>query len=202
MLPFFSHKYITMNNTPEYYADDYLPEFNEHYYEEGGMIDTNNGVADKLLQNNDLYRNLKGDWSMNMTSENKNFEWQIGKKDGQTYIKRTQHNIEQIKQRVREYREWAESGFEDILGPLNGDGKFAYRWIDLPKVFVQQIQDDYFGGMHWELIKKDPTVKWQFYMVVERDYPEFVCYPGGRLPIPNRPRFPSKRDGQRTLFTR
>jgi hypothetical protein len=188
--------------TQQYYANDDLPEFNEEYYNAnaGGMINNNNGVADKLLQNNELYNNLKGDWSMTMTQPDKNFEWKIGKQDGKLYVERTQHNVEDIKRRCKEYRAWAEAGFEDVLGPITDDGKFAYRWMDLPKVIAQQIQDDYFGGMHWEIIKRDRTTKAQFYQIVESEYPEFICYPGGRLPLPIRPRIPSKKGGTRTVY--
>jgi hypothetical protein len=47
-----------------------------------------------------------------------------------------------------------------------------------------EISDRYFGGMPWAIIKRDRTLKAQFYRVVEREYNQFVCYPGGRLPIP------------------
>jgi len=44
-------------NKPEY-LDDTDPEKNLDYYRQdhGGMVTQHNGVADKLLQNNDLYR--------------------------------------------------------------------------------------------------------------------------------------------------
>lgn len=177
-----------------------LPDFDEAYYSTGGLITSHNGVADRLLQNNDLYNKLKGDWDMTMHSHNKNFSWRIGKNDGRNFIQRTQRNIEDIKRRCREYRTWAEQGFEDILGPIDSYGKLSYRWIDLPQVYVQQISDDFFGGLHWDIIKRDRTTRAQFYQIVERDYPDFVCYPGGRLPLPIRPRIPSKRGAERTLF--
>ncbi len=56
--------------------------------------------------------------------------------------------------------------------------------MDLPNVVSIRISDEYFGGMPWSVIENDRTLKAQFYRVVEREYNQFVCYPGGRLPIP------------------
>jgi hypothetical protein len=51
-----------MTNKPEILDGD--PEKNLDYYRQdhGGMVTKHNGVADKLLKNNKLYRSMKGDW--------------------------------------------------------------------------------------------------------------------------------------------
>ena len=64
------------------------------------------------------------------------------------------------------------------------DGKLGWKWMDLPTVVSIDISNKYFGGMPWAVLKKDRTLKAQFYKVVEREYNQFVTYPGGRLPIP------------------
>ena len=72
----------------------------------------------------------------------------------------------------------------DPLAPIDDSGNLAYKWMDLPNVIEQQISDKYFGGMRWSTIKRDRTLKAQFYKVVEQEYNQYVCYPGGKLPIP------------------
>ena len=51
-------------NKPEY-LDNTDPEKNHDYWRQdhGGMVTNHNGIADKLLKNNDLYNSMKGDWS-------------------------------------------------------------------------------------------------------------------------------------------
>ena len=79
----------------------------------------------------------------------------------------------------------------DPMAPLMPDGTLGYKWMDLPDVIAIRIQDEYFGGMPWAAIKRDRTLKAQFYRVVEREYNAFVCYPGGRLPIPIEVPYPN-----------
>ena len=102
-------------------------------------------------------------------------------------------------ERCKRYREAAEMGVPDPLAPLTDDGKLAWRWMDLPSVVEQKISDDYFGGMRWSTIKRDRTLKAQFYRVVQQEYPQFVCYPGGRLPIPIEVPYPAKQ-GEKKFF--
>jgi hypothetical protein len=187
-------------NQPEY-LDDADPEKNLDYYrqDQGGMITTHNGVADKLLQNNDLYRKMKGDWSRTDTNKSGNIIVTTGREDGKFYIKREQQNIEEIKARVRNYRHAAEQGIPDPLAPIGDDGKLTYKWMELPTVVAIRISDQYFGGMPWNAIKHDRTLKAQFYRVVEREYPQYVCYPGGKLPIPVDVPYPTKR-GEKRFF--
>jgi hypothetical protein len=35
-------------------------------------------------------------------------------------------------------------------------------------------------------------MKAQFYMVVEKEYNQYVCHPTGKLPLPLRPAYPTK----------
>ena len=41
------------------------------------------------------------------------------------------------------------------------------------------------------------TLKAQFYRVVEREYNQFVCYPGGKLPIPIDVPYPAPSGSQK-----
>ena len=49
-------------NKPEYIDDEPQVDYNYLRQDAGGMVTTHNGVADRMLQNNDLYRTMKGDW--------------------------------------------------------------------------------------------------------------------------------------------
>jgi len=187
-------------NQPEY-LDNTDPEKNWDFYHQdhGGVVTAHNGVADKLLQNNDLYRSMKGDWSRTAANKSGNIIVTTGREDGKFYIKREQQNIEAIKEGVRNYRHAAEMGIPDPMAPIGEDGKLTYKWMDLPNVIAIRISDTYFGGMPWSAIKHDRTLKAQFYRVVEREYPEYVCYPGGKLPIPVDVPYPTKR-GEKRFF--
>ena len=189
-----------MNNTPEY-LDDTDPEKNHNYYRQdhGGMITNHNGIADKLLKNNDLYNAMKGNWTRTETNKSKNIITTTGREDGKFYIKREQLNIKRILQDVKNYREAAEAGIPDPMAPLMPDGTLGWKWMELPKVISIRISDQYFGGMPWSAIKNDRTLKAQFYRVVETEYPQYVCYPGGKLPIPVQVPYPTKV-GQQKFF--
>ena len=165
----------------------------------GGMVTNHNGVADKLLKNNDLYRAMKGDWSRTETSGSGNIITTTGRQDGKFYITREQTNDAQIRDMVRKYRAAAEMGIPDPLAPIGEDGKLTYKWMELPKVVGVRISDQYFGGIPWSAIKHDRTMKAQFYKVVEREYPQYVCYPGGKLPIPVDVPYPAK-SGEKKYF--
>ncbi len=187
-------------NKPEY-LDDNDPDKNLDYYRQdhGGMITSHNGVADKLLQNDDLYRSMKGDWTRTSTNASGNIVVTTGREDGKFYIKREQKNAEAIARRCQAYRKAAEEGFPDPMAPLMPDGTLGWKWMELPNVVSIRISDDYFGGMPWNAIKHDRTLKAQFYRVVEREYSQYVCYPGGKLPIPVDVPYPTKR-GQKRFF--
>lgn len=169
-----------------YLNDDEEPEFNEdaHRWDKGGLATADNGIADRLLSNDKLYHAMKGDWEKTDTNLSKNIVTTTGREGNKFYIKKEQLNIENIKQHCREYRARAEAGFLDPLAPLMPDGKIGHKWMELPEVVAFDIGNKYFGGMPWAAIKRDKTLKAQFYKVVEQEYPAFVCYPGGKLPIP------------------
>ena len=187
-------------NTPEY-LDDKDPEKNYNYYRQdhGGMVTNHNGVADKLLRNDKLYNSMKGDWKRTDTNGSGNIIVTTGREDGKFYIKREQLNTEYIALRCKEYREAAEKGWHDPLAPLMPDGKLGYKWMDLPDVIAIRISDQYFGGIPWAVIKNDRTLKAQFYRVVQEEYPMYVCYPGGKLPIPVDVPYPTKA-GEKKFF--
>jgi hypothetical protein len=194
---------MTLNNTmsndnPEY-LDNTDPEKNWDYYRQdhGGMITSHNGLADKLLTNDNLYRSMKGDWTRTAWNKGNNIKVTTGREDGKFYIKREQMNTDEVKLRVKNYRHAAELGIPDPLAPLSDDGKLAFKWMELPSVISIRISDQYFNGIPWNALKNDRTLKAQFYRVVETEYPEYVCYPGGKLPIPVAVTYPTKKGDQK-----
>jgi len=180
-------------NQPEYIDDD-IPEHNADAFRQdvGGLVTAHNGIADRLLQNDKLYNTLKGDWSREDYNLSKNIKTTTGREDGKFYIKREQLNVEYIAEQCAEYRKRAESGYVDPLAPIMPDGTIGYKWMELPEVIAIQISNDYFGGMSWHTIKRDKGLKAQFYRVVEKEYPAFICYPHGKLPIPIDVPYPAK----------
>jgi hypothetical protein len=191
-----------MNNTNEpEYLDNNDPEKNHDYWRQdhGGMITNHNGIADKLLVNDDLYNAMKGDWTRSDWNKGNNIKVTTGRQDGKFYITREQMNTEAIKEHCKNYRHAAEMGVPDPLAPLMPDGKLGFKWMELPSVISIRISDQYFGGMPWNAIKNDRTLKAQFYRVVQQEYPEYVCYPGGKLPIPIDVPYPTKV-GQQKFF--
>jgi hypothetical protein len=185
-------------NQPEY-LDDTDPEKNYDYWRQdhGGTITNHNGIADKLLKNDKLYNAMKGNWTRSDFNKSGNIKVTTGREDGKFYIQREQLNLKAVIEAVKEYRTMAEKGVTDPLGPYMPDGTVGWKWIDLPKVIAVKISDDYFGGMPWHTLKNDRTLKAQFYRVVETEYPQFVCYPHGKLPIPVAVSYPTKTGQQR-----
>jgi hypothetical protein len=172
-------------NKPDYInTDDVSVNYDYHRQDHGGMVTNHNGIADKLLKNDKLYHSMKGNWRRTDWNANKNILVTTGREDGKFYIQREQMNTELIKQHCREYKALAETGWTDPLGPYMPDGTIGYKWMDLPDVIAIRISDQYFGGMPWAVLKNDKTLKAQFYRVVQQEYPEYICYPGGKLPIP------------------
>jgi hypothetical protein len=135
---------------------------------------------------------MKGDWSRTATNQSGNIVVTTGREDGKFYITREQKNAEGVAARCKAYREAAEMGIPDPMAPLMPDGKLGWKWMDLPQVVSIRISDQYFGGMPWQAIKNDRTLKAQFYRVVQQEYQKYVCYPGGKLPIPIKVPYPSK----------
>ena len=187
-------------NNPDY-LDSTDPEKNFDYYRQdhGGMVTNHNGVADKLLQNDKLYNSMKNDWKRTDFNRGKNIITTTGREDGKFYIQREQLNTDDIIQHCKEYRAAAEAGIPDPMAPLMPDGKLGYKWMELPVVISIRISDQYFGGIPWNALKNDRTLKAQFYRVVETEYPQYVCYPGGKLPIPVAVPYPTKV-GQQKFF--
>jgi hypothetical protein len=169
------------------------PEFNEdaHRWDKGGLATADNGIADRLLQNDKLFKQLKGDWERTDFNLSKNIKVTTGRQGGKTYLTREQLNVPAILEHCKQYRKMAENGFIDPLAPIMPDGKLGYKWMELPEVMSFEISNKYFGGMPWAAIKRDRTLKAQFYKVVEREYNAFVCYPGGKLPIPVEVPYPN-----------
>jgi hypothetical protein len=187
-------------NDPDY-LDNNDPEKNHDYWRQdhGGMVTNHNGIADKLLTNDNLYNSMKGDWTRTDWNKGNNIKVTTGRQDGKFYITREQMNTDAIKEHCKNYRHAAELGIPDPLAPLMPDGKLGFKWMELPSVISIRISDQYFGGMPWNAIKNDRTLKAQFYRVVQQEYPEYVCYPGGKLPIPIDVPYPTKV-GQQKFF--
>jgi hypothetical protein len=142
---------------------------------------------------------MKGDWTRTAANRSGNIIVTTGREDGKFYIKREQINDEAIKQGVRNYRAAAEAGVPDPLAPIGDDGKLSFKWMDLPTVIAVRISDQYFDGIPWTALKHDRTLKAQFYRVVQQEYPEYVCYPGGKLPIPVSVPYPTPK-GEKKYF--
>jgi hypothetical protein len=135
---------------------------------------------------------MKGDWQREGWNGNHNIKTTTGREDGKFYIRREQMNVDYIVELCAEYRKRAEAGYMDPLAPIMPDGKLGYKWMEIPDVVAVEISNNYFGGMSWHTIKLDRTLKAQFYRVVEQEYPAFICYPGGKLPIPIEVPYPAR----------
>ena len=192
-----------MNNNNEFdryqdksYLTDDEPEHDERAFRQdsGGLATADNGIADRLLQNDKLYAAMKGDWKREAWNGSKNIKITTGREGGKFYINREQMNVEYIREQCQEYRKRAEAGYMDPLAPLTPDGKLGYKWMEIPDVIAIDISNNYFGGMSWHTIKRDKTLKAQFYRVVQQEYNDFVCYPGGKLPIPVDVPYPTRMD--------
>lgn len=183
------------------YIGDEDPEHNADQFrmDRGGLVTKDNGIADRLLQNDKLYNTLKGDWQRSDYNKSRNILTTTGREDGKFYIKREQFNVEYIREQCQEYRKRAEAGYIDPLAPLMPDGSIGYKWIELPEILAQDIGNKYFGGLSWHTIKRDKSMKAQFYRVVQQEYSDFVCYPGGKLPIPIEVPYPTAV-GQKAFF--
>jgi len=189
------------HNKPEYIdVHGVTPDYNTLRQDHGGIVTAHNGVADRLLsKNNKLYNSMKGDWKREGWNLSQNIKTTTGREGGKFYITREQMNTDAVAERCRLYRQAAETGHHDPLAPLMPDGKLGYKWMDLPDVVAIRISDQYFGGIPWSALKNDRTMKAQFYRVVQQEYPQYICYPHGRLPIPVDVPYPAKA-GQQKFF--
>ena len=91
------------------YLDDQDPEFNEdaHRWDKGGLVTKDNGIADRLLQNDRLYNTLKGDWKRSDFNKSRNIKTTTGRQDGKFYIQKEQLNVEYIMKICADYRKRA-----------------------------------------------------------------------------------------------
>ena len=185
-------------NQPDYInIDEVTVNHDYNRQDHGGVVTNDNGVADTLLKNDQLYNAMKGDWSRTAWNASNNIKTTTGRADGKFYITREQMNVQAVARRCAAYRRAAEQGHHDPLAPIMDDGKLGFKWMDLPHVISLEISDRYFGGMPWSAIKNDRTLKAQFYRVVQQEYNHFVCYPGGRLPIPVEVPYPAASGTQK-----
>jgi hypothetical protein len=186
-----------MNN--QEHLDDNDPDWNvdAHRWDKGGLATKDNGIADRLLQNDKLYNHLKGDWTHTDFNKSQNIKTTTGREGGKFQMKKEQFNVPYIMEQCKAYRERAEAGYVDPLAPIMPDGKIGYKWMELPEVIAWEIGNKYFGGLPWAAIKRDRTLKAQFYRVVETEYNAFVCYPGGKLPIPLEVPYPAAVGSQK-----
>jgi len=62
------------------------PEFDEnaHRWDKGGLATADNGIADRLLQNDKLYNTLKSDWQRSDFNLSRNILTTTGREDGKT----------------------------------------------------------------------------------------------------------------------
>ena len=167
---------------------------NENYMRQDHSIINaeESGIADRLLKNDQLYRSMKGDWERSDWAGGGFTRTTTGRKDGKFFITREQINTQAIAEGAQRYRKMAEAGIPDPLAPMMPDGSLGWSWMSLPKVIAVRICDQYFGGMPWDVIKRDRTMKAQFYMVVQREYAQYITYPGGKLPIPVDAPYPTR----------
>jgi hypothetical protein len=181
------------------YLTDADPEFNadSHRRDVGGLINKDNGIADRLLQNDRLYQHVKSGEKTEGWNGNKNIKTTTYREGNKFIIQREQMNVEYIQEQCQEYRKRAEAGYLDPLAPIMPDGSIGYKWMELPDVIAQDIGNRYFGGLPWAAIKRDRTLKAQFYRVVETEFNAFVCYPGGKLPIPIEVPYPAPVGSQK-----
>jgi len=60
-------------NKPQHIdTDDVTVNYDHLRQDSGGMVTNHNGVADKLLKNDKLYRAMKGDWKRTDWNANQN----------------------------------------------------------------------------------------------------------------------------------
>lgn len=157
-----------------------------------GLLET--GAGDQFFQNNERYRAYKGGWQTKHTSKTGNMEYTFKREGNNLQITRTQKNVQAIMEYCKKYRAKAEAGLmvdPFALADTTDTTKLSYQWVELPTVIAREISYKYFGGLPWEVVSQDPYMKAQFYLVIQKEYPAFICYPGGKLPIPIDVKYPT-----------
>ena len=164
------------------------------------------GAAEEVLRkNNKLYREMKGDYTQHYWDVSGNIKY-TAIRDGKWYhLLREQQNINQIIEECKALRALSEQGIPHHLAPIDtGADKpklSTTPWVHVPSCIDIDISNKYFGGIPWDVIKMDPTLKTQYYMVIQREYPMFICYPGGKLPIKNADKIPyPSKEGEVKYF--
>ena len=88
------------------YLDDKDPEFNENAYrvDGGGLVTQDNGVADRLLQNDKLYQHIKSGEETVGWNGSRNIRTTTRRDGDKFLINREQFNVEYIREQCQEYR--------------------------------------------------------------------------------------------------
>lgn len=158
-------------------------KINEDYYLKGNL---EAGVEGVLQKNNKLYNEVKsGTWSQTFSTPNLNYK--VGAIDGNRYVQYEQKNVEEVRERCKQMRE-----FYKEHGTDNPFFAGTFHAMDLPKCFAHEISSKWFNNRPWELIKRDKEDKILFYAIVNEYYSDFVCHPSGKIPLPYNPAIPTK----------
>ena len=162
---------------------DETPQINEDYYLKGNLEAGMEGV---FRHNDKLFQEVKsGNWSQ--TFKTNNIDYKVGAVDGVRYVQYDQKNVEQVRERCKQMRE-----FYKEHGTANPFFAGTFHAMDLPKCFAHEISSKWFNNRPWELIKKDKQDKILFYAIVNEYYSDFVCHPSGKIPLPYNPSIPTK----------
>ena len=158
-------------------------QVNEKYYSDGIL---EGGIEGVLSKNDKLFNEVKsGTWSQTFMTPNINHK--VGSQDGARYVQYEQKNVEPIRQRCKEMREFYKENGTD-----NPFFAGTFHAMELPKCFVHEITSKYFNNRSWELIKMEKKDKILFYAIVNEYYSDFVCHPSGKIPLPYNPAIPTK----------
>lgn len=158
-------------------------QVNEDYYSKGIL---ESGIEGVLRKNDKLFNEVKsGTWSQ--TFNTPNIDYKIGAIDGERYVQYSQKNVDEVKQKCKEMRE-----FYKEHGTDNPYFAGTFHAMELPKCFAHEITSKYFNNRSWELIKMEKKDKILFYAIVNEYYSDFVCHPSGKIPLPYNPAIPTK----------
>jgi hypothetical protein len=158
-------------------------QINEDYYSKGIL---EGGIEGVLTKNDKLFNEVKsGTWSQ--TFNTPNIDYKIGAINGERYVQYSQKNVEEVKQKCKEMRE-----FYKVHGTDNPYFAGTFHAMELPKCFAHEITSKYFNNRSWELIKMEKKDKILFYAIVNEYYSDFVCHPSGKIPLPYNPAIPTK----------
>lgn len=164
-------------------ANNEEAEVREDYYTKGNLAA---GVEGVLRKNDKLYNEVKsGTWSQ--TFDTGNLKYKIGAIDGERYVQYEQMNVEKVREKCRQMRD-----FYKEHGTDNPFFAGTFHAMDLPKCFAHEISSKWFNNRPWELIKQDKADKILFYAIVNEYYSDFVCHPTGKIPLPYNPSIPTR----------